>query len=195
VLEEIKRMDWKFWGVRAGIVLGIMLAGALVLLGIQKLIGHPEEAAQLSYSYGDWRMDCGPPDDAKGGCALTENLFAKSGETIAHIVYVEGDHERLEIVVPHGVLLQPGMGFSVGKDAVKAYPYETCDAAGCLAFVPVDDAMRAALLANGDGQIVLMPPQGKPIGFKYSLKGFSDGVKALESDRNRRTAWWRFLVS
>jgi len=191
-------MDWKFWGIRVGAVLGIMLAGALVLLGIQKLIGHPEEGAYLSYNdqYQDWHMNCAPLQNAKGGCELYETLFAKNGETIARIAYTGGDNRRLTITVPDGVLLPPGLGFSIGKDDIKAYPYETCTPDGCFAYVPVDDALHAELLKSDDGQVELMAPQAKkPIGFKFSLKGFAQGLKALEADRNRRTAWWRFLVS
>ena len=191
----MKHMDWKFWGIRVGGVLGVMLAGALVLLLVQKLIGHPENDALLAMTFQDWRLDCAPPNDKKGGCVLSENIYSKEGETLAHLSYVEGDKDKLAVVVPHGVLLEPGMGLSVGKDAVKPYPYETCDPNGCMVLVPIDDSMHAALIAATEGQIVVMPPEGKPIGFTYSLKGFADGVKALESDRHRRKAWWRFLVS
>jgi len=99
----------------------------------------------------------------------------------------------MSVVVPHGVLLDEGLGFSVGDGALKVLPYETCMPAGCLVLVGLDSETLKAMKTSASGQVVVAPANGSPVTIPFSLKGFSEGFAALEEAKERRNSIWNFL--
>ena len=64
----------------------------------------------------------------------------------------------MTIIVPHGVLLEPGLAFAIGNDPMRVRPYETCSNAGCIALVTADADTLKSLRANSAGSVTVAAP-------------------------------------
>jgi invasion protein IalB len=170
-------------------VLIFIAGGATALIGERFLSGNgPEELRVIGF--GDWRVVCPPKTDDTPNCSLTL-------EVVRDQVSLTLDNatlgSRLRVAVPHGVFLEPGLGFSVGDQPLVIHPFETCMPVGCFADVPLDTAMLELLRTNMNGAIVVVPASGSPVTIPYSLNGFADGYAALEDEQGRRNSIWSFL--
>ncbi len=94
--------------------------------------------------------------------------------------------------MPLGVALEAGMGLTLGKDPVKVIPYRTCNSIGCIATAPYDEKMAAALKGASEATLAFATLEGKPIGLPLSMKGYSNGLRAMHSADAKRKSWfWR----
>jgi invasion protein IalB len=114
---------------------------------------------------------------------------------LVHLQLVrKDDTQRLLIVVPHGVLLRPGLGLVIGNVPLRVLKYETCDGVGCIALLPLDGPTLDALQAADAGRVVVVWRDGKDVAFPYSLRGFGKGVSAVGWEAYKRNSWLgRFL--
>jgi len=180
----------------------IVIPVALLVVGVLAgWFGHSYASAPANVPsiamYQDWRLMCPSPADAKGSCAMVQDVVdAQRGAEIAHLALGK-TKTGLEMVVtmPFDVLLAPGMGLSVGTDAVRVYPYQTCNAVGCIATLPVDDKLLASLRSAKQARLLFAMLNNKPIGLPFSLNGFNDANDAFSNNESRRTSWWGRLWS
>ena len=163
--------------------------GAIVVLGALYLLhGVTEASARV---YGDWRLNCPPASASVSRCALTQDIMQSgTGVTLVHLEFAKFDDERrLTIVVPHGVLLKPGLGFGIGKAPLRVLKYLTCDQVGCVVLLPLDEATFTALQNGDTGRIVVVARDGQESAFPYSLQGFGDGASMLGWEAFKRSSW------
>jgi invasion protein IalB len=168
----------------------MFIAGAASALVGQRLIlgGGADELRIISYE--DWRVVC-PPKSEQANCELSSNVVP------GQVSLVMDDPtlgSRLRVIVPHGVFLEPGLGFSVGDQPLQIYQFETCVQNGCFALVTIDTETLELLRSNTNGQVVVVPAAGTPVTVPYSLNGFGDGFDALVEERARRNSMWSFLA-
>lgn len=83
-------------------------------------------------------------------------------------------------VTPLNVYLPAGLRFSIaGKDVIKS-DYRNCNQSGCWAQKTIDrktlTALQKAVEAEGHFRLV----NGQNVNIKFSLKGFSEAIAALE---------------
>jgi invasion protein IalB len=184
------------WGVRAGAALGILVVGVLAgWIGRGALAG-PDDVATIKV-YDSWRLACPAISAKQGSCALGQDIVnSQNGTSIAHLVLLKADGKlTLSITVPHNVLLDPGLGLQFGKERFDAFPYETCEARGCIVLMPADDKLIAKLSSNQDARLVLASIEGKAVALPISLKGFAAAWHAMDSSEAKRQSWWRRLWS
>ena len=169
-------------------VAAFVLGAAAVLGGLYLSRNGTESTTKV---YGDWKLSCPPRKDAKAECALTQDIIqGGTGVTLVHLQLVHRDNtQRLLIVVPHGVLLKPGLGLVIGNAPLRVLKYETCDGVGCIALLPLDRPALDALEAADAGRIVVVWRDGKDVAFPYSLHGFGKGVSAVGWETYKRSAW------
>lgn len=181
------------------IVIGVFVA--LLLIGIGSLgtvvMQHVKSASREEVTvvgFKDWRVICPPPSEKNENCVLNLDVTRDQGGTLLRLsLNNTAPNSPLSITVPHGVLLDPGLGFSVGGGEVKVRPYETCDPTGCLAILTLDEQTLSALKTNTNGQVVVSAASGgSPVPITFSLNGFADGFAELEKARSSR-AFWSFL--
>ena len=176
------------------VCVGIFIGGGLAVVGLQWLLAPPE-ASQYVTLYKDWRLTCLPAGKARFTCGLTQDIVTKSGQTIVRLAMGSGRTEgRIVVTVPHQVLLQPGLGLSIGKAKVLAARYDTCDRVGCMGSIPIDSTLQEAINDNDEGQVVFVGLDNKPILLRYSLRGFGAGRAALNKANAKQNLWWGFLV-
>ena len=167
---------------------GFLLGAAALLVATNLLHGGTETSARV---YGDWRLNCPPADAKAAACTLTQDIVQNgTGTTLVHIEFADTEQDdRLAIIVPHGVLLQPGLGLGIGSEPLRVLKYQTCDRVGCVVVQPLDQATLAALREADSGRVVVVSSGGQEVAFPYSLKGFRGGMRMLGWESFRRRSW------
>ena len=172
----------------------LLTAIAAFVLGVGAVLGglylSRNNTESTTKTYGDWKLSC-PPRSAAAECALTQDIMqGGTGVTLVHLQLVRGDNaRRLLMVVPHGVLLKPGLGVVIGNAPLRVLQYQTCDGVGCLAYLPLDPPTLNALQEADAGRIVVVWRDGKDVAFPYSLHGFAKGVSAFGWETYKRGSW------
>lgn len=181
-----------------GIVIGIAIA--LLLIGVGSLatiiMQHVMSAGREEVTvvgFKDWRVICPPVNEKKTNCVLNMDVMRQQGDTLLRFSVTNTDTgPALAVIVPHGVLLDQGVGLSFTGSDMKVRPIETCDNIGCLANMTLDEQTLTAMKTNAKAQIVVVPGNGKPVAIPFSLNGFADGYAELQSSESSR-AFWSFL--
>ena len=103
-----------------------------------------------SIRYGDWQKFCFKPGGAKAVCRTTISGTFETGQ-IAVRVYVterEGDSAaRLQLFLPVGLYMPPGVKLTVDKGAAHKIPFTWCLTNTCIA----SDLAKSALLRELEG--------------------------------------------
>ncbi len=188
--------------VRNGaITLGLLIAGAIIGILLQAGLTPADKATRLS-QFQDWRVVC-PPMTEKDptnnqtlGCTLSNSIARDAGGGTLAMLSIGSTKAdaKMNVIVPHGVLLDPGLMFAVAETTPQTRPYETCDNNGCVALVALDAAMLTALRSKSQGQVqVAAMGQQQPVSIPFSLAGFDEGYAALQREDSRRTGFFSFL--
>jgi invasion protein IalB len=188
--------NWGKIAKRTGIGVVMLAAGGVIALAGERLFGGrvaPNEVRIMTYQ--DWRVICPPLTDATPNCALTADVLRDTGGILLTISMNDPTPgSQLSLTVPHGVLLEPGLGFAVGSEPVRVRPYETCTNTGCIALVTVDADTLKSLSGNMAGQVSVAAPNAQqPVNIPFSLRGFAEGYGELQRSKTRRTGVIGFL--
>jgi invasion protein IalB len=188
------------WKVRRTLVLSglavlLLVAGGVITLLGQRLLGGGAANEMRVSTFTDWRLVCPALTPATPNCALTTDVMRDTGGILLTLSMTDPTPgSTLSLTVPHGVMLEPGLAFTVGNEPVRVRPYETCTNVGCIALVTVDADTLKALRSNMSGQVnVAAPNNPMPLSIPFSLKGFAEGYGALEREHARRTGFFKFL--
>lgn len=128
----------------------------------------------------DWTKVCGKPAPGqKETCFTTRDFTAdpKQPPQVALAIYdVKGEDNRIvRVLLPIGLMLRPGVRFSVDKGAASAGAYEFCMPNGCFAETQVNgkviDQMRKGTALN----VVAKGPANNEITFALPLANFGKG--------------------
>ena len=84
------------------------------------------------------------------------------------------------VAMPLGVPLARGLRISVDGKEIDTVPFQVCEAEGCQAFVPMEDAMVAAFKAGTTAHAIVEASQGQDFRVPISLKGFTAGFTAIQ---------------
>jgi invasion protein IalB len=185
----------RHWAWNIGFAaLFMVVGGAVALLG-QRLVSGPSTEMSVK-AYQDWRVVCMPPNDKGegGGCTLSAQIAREDGGTLVSFSISDtAPGSQMTVIVPHGVMLEPGLGFSIGDGALRVLPYETCVPQGCMVLIGLDSETLKSLRAAANGSIVVVPGNGSPITIPFSLKGFSEGFDALDDAKASRESIWNIF--
>ena len=182
--------NWGKIAKRTGIGVVLLAAGGVMALAGERLFGGRVGANEVRITtFQDWRVICPPLTEATPNCALTEDVLRDTGGILLTISMTDpGPGGTLSMTVPHGVLLEPGLGFAIGSEPVRVRPYETCTNTGCIALVTVDADTLKSLSGNMAGQVSVAAPNAQqPVNIPFSLKGFAEGYGELQRAKARRT--------
>lgn len=181
-----------------GIVIVVVIAILLFVIGwfaavLTNHMGTANRDEVTITAFKDWRVICPPAKQKDTKCVLNMDVAREGGDTLLRFSLTDAEpNPNLMMTVPHGVLLDQGVGLSITGLDMKVRPYETCDAIGCLANLQVDEQTLNAMKSNQKAQIVVVPGNGKPVAVPFSLNGFGDGYAELQSANSSRS-FWSFL--
>lgn len=162
------------------------ILGAAVALGLDHFAFHTKDQRDAMSTIGGfegWRLSCPPRTDKTANCVMTQALARRgSGAILAELNIAPGKDksDALTIVAPLGVFVLPGVTVSVGGTS-KSASYKTCLPAGCVASLPIDQALAGAMAKNAALQVTVVA-EGKPVPLNFSLKGFNEAMAARAVD-------------
>ena len=194
--RRLASVNWGRIAKRAGIGVVLLAAGGVIALAGERLLGGGIAANEVRITtFQDWRVICPPLTEATPNCALTADVLRDTGGILLTISMTDpAPGSTLSLTVPHGVLLEPGLGFTIGSEPVRVRPYETCTNTGCIALVTVDADTLKSLSSNMGGQIAVAAPNSQmPVNIPFSLRGFAEGYGELQRAKARRTGLFGFL--
>ncbi|MFG1349212.1 invasion associated locus B family protein [Xanthobacter autotrophicus] len=162
--------------------------------------GAPQAEADVKFSASPWQKICQEiPERKKQVCVLTQVLGVEN-QAIAKVDIVEMQDEpkkRINISVPLGMRLQPGLRITLDKDPVNV-PFVLCQpiqggGATCIGDLEVDGSFIAKFrkanavylqMVNGTGRTLSLPISTADFGKAYDGPGM-DAKVAMEQERKR----------
>ena len=154
--------------------LTLALSGALSLTGVAnwaiaqqpaQTADKPSAAAEVEQrgqrktreiKYGDWRKFCFKPAGIKMVCRTTISGSWETGQTAVRVDLIEREGDgtaRLQIFLPVGLYLQPGVKLTVDQGGPYRIPYVWCLTNACIA---ADLADPKAIREMESGQTLLL---------------------------------------
>ena len=164
--------------------------GALLIAGLLTVSGSAVTAKpEHGKAFKDWQTACEKPPAKEGQeveeqCYIFQNISMKDTKKrllLIAIGYVGGDGKPAAIMtLPLGILLPPGVGFTVGDSKPQQVPVRQCIPNGCRAVLQLSDALIANMKKGTQAQVTLHDMSGRPIGVPVSLLGFTAGFNSLK---------------
>ncbi|WP_296579286.1 invasion associated locus B family protein [Xanthobacter sp.] len=160
----------------------------------------PQGEPDVKFSASPWQKICQEvPERQKKVCVLTQVLGVES-QAIAKVDIIEMQDEpkkHINISVPLGMRLQPGLRITLDKDPVNI-PFVLCQpiqggGATCIGDLEVDGTFVAKLrkanavylqMVNGTGRTLSLPISNADFGKAYDGQGM-DAKVAMELERKR----------
>ena len=160
----------------AALLSGMALAGLVSGAALAQTGAAPKGPPEIK-QIGDWSVRCFPMKSASP-CDMFQQQDSKDSKqriltlSIAYIPHL--DRHAIQISVPLGVAVQPGVILHTDSFTSKAMPYRRCDRAGCYVEMLIDNSTIDQLSHGGDSAMVkITADDGKKYDLKFSLKGFS----------------------
>lgn len=130
--------------------LALILSVAVPALAQQATKPADEFAARgqreaRAIKYGDWQKLCFKPGGARMVCRTTISGTFETGQTAVRLYVTEGegsDAARLQLFLPVGLYMRPGVKLTVDKGSAHTIPFSWCLTNTCIA----GEALSAALL-------------------------------------------------
>ncbi|QYZ70380.1 invasion associated locus B family protein [Neotabrizicola shimadae] len=143
---------------------------------------------RVEEQYRDWTVTCGPAASAAtGACSMQQAVTDNATKAVVMRFVVEpagqGAAPVASIIGPFGVDLAQGLDLSVDGGPVRDLAFRTCLQVGCIATLPLDDALSADL-RRGTALVVSVWPSDNPTGtisLPVSLSGFGDALDRLQA--------------
>lgn len=171
------------------VILGVALFAAGLLAGwVGARLTARRDVTTIAF-YGDWRVACPAATEKNQGCELGREIIDGKTRTRAAALRLghAGGKTVLVVTAPLNVLIGPGLGFGLGNDKPHVYRFTTCIGSGCIAQIPVDDAMLAALREEPQARIQFAALNKQVMQVSFPLSGFKRADDA--ASRSDRLFW------
>lgn len=132
-----------------------------------------------------WQKRC--PDKTNKNCEIFERMQVKGGARVAEFAIgydpKNSDHSvaRGAVVLPLGILLQPGVALKIDDDKPAAiFQNRYCTNDGCFSFVNFNKDILNALKKAKVVHFLFKGAEGQDVNLVMNLKGFEEALKTLE---------------
>ena len=136
----------------------------------------------------EWTKVCGKDQGANAEiCYTTRDFVSDQGQPVLAVALydVKGGPQAQKIVrflMPLGLLLQPGIRFTVDQGQPTPGRYAVCFPNGCFAEAPVKDDFIAALKKGANLNVSVQNQGGREVTFAVPAAGFA---KAFDGPADR----------
>jgi invasion protein IalB len=174
----------------ATLIVGLGLGWA-----VRGVAGYSSTTQSMT-TFDSWRVACPAAIQKDVSCEMVQDILdSQSHSEVARIAIGKppGGKLMIDVTMPLGVALEPGVGLVVGTDPMRTAKYRTCTQQGCIVDIAVDDKLQTSLDAGKDGRLLFAGANdNKPIAIPLSLKGYGDAKRAFNRDEAKRGSWfWR----
>jgi invasion protein IalB len=175
-----------------------VFAAAAVLLGLAGLAHSASAEPRIqSERFDDWFYRCVTPEGTKEQpkpktqCEAVQIAQTKQGKetvslltiSVSETVHDNKKNAVLTVLVPQNVHLPSGFGLSIGEQGKVTLRYRNCNNAGCWIQHAIDGKSLEALKSSEAAFASIRLINGQNLNIKFSLKGFKEAFKALESGK------------
>ncbi|HXR95354.1 MAG TPA: invasion associated locus B family protein [Rhizomicrobium sp.] len=181
------------------LVIGVvaLLVGLAVGWAVRGVVSY-NTGTQAVTAYGSWRVACPAASQPNVNCELVQDVMdSQSHQEIVRIAVgkLPDGKSALDLVLPLGVALEPGVGLVMGTNPMHTAKYRTCTQQGCIVDIPLDQKLQKEFDEGKDGKVVFAGSNdNKPIAIPLSLTGYADAQRAYRRDEAKRASWyWRML--
>jgi invasion protein IalB len=166
------------------VALAASLAGAAwpTASALAQDVAEPAEAAPAPPSPQPWTITCtGQGAAGELACVMSQGLIArKTGQRVLSVAIsrtASGHAARLSL--PHGLDLPAGVEVWIDDGERTRHVISTADQNGAYAYVPLDDAMLAAMKKGSILNVMVKSASGDEVTFQLSLNGFTAALGRL----------------
>ena len=150
--------------------------------------GGDSSQTSATYAFEDWIVVCVSREQGLP-CEMSQQLVnGQTGSVVTKfsIAYSPtAEKHALQIALPLGVWLEPGIALNVGDMSVTDIKFSRCMPQGCMIEAVLEDPMLAEMKKSGNGQVILFDRNKQKIGLPFSLNGFADAnAKLLSQTKN-----------
>lgn len=160
---------------------------ALVLIACA--LFAPSQAARAQEEqkteYGDWKYVCDTPPGAQNKqCALVQLIIDEDRQNVGLNVAILRTADRkvrlLRVMAPLGVLLPAELGLKIDGEDIGSVRFVRCVSTGCVAEVPLDDALIEKLKAGKEATFIIFETPEQGIGIPVNLSGLDQALELIE---------------
>lgn len=155
---------------RGLMVVAIGATGALPSLGIRPAAAQPDAAMD------SWIKICRTDEKSKKElCKTAYDLRSNGGQFLASaaVVEVTGEARKIiELIMPTGLLLQPGLKVQVDQNKGEDAKYGMCAPDGCVAQMATSDAFVGQLKKGTTLTVTAQGQASNPVTFSFPLASF-----------------------
>jgi len=172
--------------------IGTFILGAVVALGADHFVFKTKDqrdGMETIAAFQGWRLTCPPRTAKAGNCIMQQALARKGTGTILAELNISPDKNKTDVmtvIAPLGVFILPGIKVSAGNSGEKSAPYKTCLQMGCVATLPIDASLAAAMSRSSSIQVTVAA-DGKAVPINFSLNGYRDALAARAVDMAARS--------
>jgi invasion protein IalB len=174
-----------------------LVVGLLIGWAVRGVVGY-NTGTQSVTAYGSWRVACPAARQPNLNCEIVQDILdSQTQQEIVRIAIgkMPNGKSAVDLVMPLGVALEPGVGLILGTAPVRTAKYRTCTQQGCIVDIPIDQKLQASFDAGKDGRLLFAGVSDtKPIAIPVSLTGFAAAQRAYHREEAKRASWfWRML--
>lgn len=182
-----------------------VIGGLLLLVGagfgVWSLMSHSPsssgagEPTTASFGFDAWLVRCQTAKEGVG-CGMSQQIVdQQSRQPILQLILgraPSGKGHQLVAIMPLGVTVPPGIAIQIGETK-RNVAFIQCLPGGCVAPLPVDDALLGALKSGKEGRVGVVDRRGQTVAVPFSLKGFAgafDKMEELGGIGSDSATWW-----
>lgn len=151
--------------------------GATIAIGGASAQEKTEETAAAKPADNPWFKICNINKDTKKEvCVLNIQVLSPEKKPIAQVRIIEQkgtSAKLLSIVMPPGLLIQPGMRIQIDKSNIGTAKFQVCTPQACVAEASLGSKFIGSLKRGSEMDIVGIDQARKQAGFKVTLSGFT----------------------
>ncbi len=150
-------------------------AAALVAFAAVTAGGLPA-SAQPAATADEWVKICRTDEKQKKEiCKTAYDLRTSGGQFLASIAVVEATGEArkfIDLIMPTGLLLQPGVKVQVDQNKAEEGKYGMCASDGCIAQLVASEALVGQMKKGGKLTVTAQNQSDTPVEFDFPLASF-----------------------
>ncbi len=166
------------------LILAVLLVAGLTFQVVtsDSVSGEEDKGAESA-----WNVRCSkgvsPDSPKKGSCEAVQKLVVKdTGQRLLEfaIGYAPDQKDPKGIMLlPLGILLEPGVTMKVDDAAPFKFSPRYCDAGGCAAFLTLNDKILNMFKKGDKAVIAFKAANGSEVNVELSLSGFAKAFKKV----------------